>query len=152
MSRKRTYYDWDDSGYREPDIKSIMIPYFRPEDQPRVLYFSTEADALNTVQFGFIKKDSSWVLVNNGPNFVLGVKDNNDEIAMNILTELNNGEMEEATTLEIEPIDKIGRQQINFGGYTYTMPGPPIMKGGKKRKTRRNRKRRYKRNKRSRKY
>jgi hypothetical protein len=152
MSRKRTYYDWDDSGYIEPYIKYIDIPYFSYEDQPRVLYFSTEADALDTVQFGFIKKDSSWVLVNKGVSKVLGVKDNNDEIAMNILTELNNGEMEEATTLEIEPIDKIDRQQINFGGYTYTMPGPPILKGGKKRKTRRNRKRRYKRNKRSRKY
>jgi hypothetical protein len=151
MSRKRTYYDWDDSE-REPDIKSIMIPYFRPEDRDRVVYFSTEAAGREAGEFKFIKKDSSWVLVNNGPIKVLGVLDNNDEIATNILTELNNGEMEEATTLEIEPIDKIGRQQINFGGYTYTMPGPPILKGGKKRKTRRNRKRRYKRNKRSRKY
>ena len=134
MSRKRTYnFDWDSRYELDYDSKHITLHYFRPDDEPRVIYFSTEEQS-NTDSpgdFSFDRENSSWVLRNDTLFKVLGVFNNDDDIAEHILNELNQGETDEATTLEIKPFTY---RNINFPGYIYESSHNPILKGGRRRR------------------
>jgi hypothetical protein len=152
MSRKRTYnFDWDKQV--EDNSKHIMLYYVRTDDEPRVIYFSTEEQSTTGYpgKFRFMRENSSWVLINNSAIKVLGVYNNNDHIAENILNELNRGETDEATTLEIKPFTyNRGGQHFDFPGYTYESSHNPILKGGRRRNKKSRRKGRRSRRKSSR--
>ena len=69
-----------------------------------------------------------------------------DDIAEHILNELNQGETDEATTLEIKPFTY---RNINFPGYIYESSHNPILKGGRRRRRKSRRRNKRSRSKRS---
>ena len=137
--------------FEQIDGKTIRLYYYVPDNQSVVFYFSTQEQTDNDpANFKFVRDNSSWILQQDNIFKCIGILNNNDELAENILDELNQGEIETATTLEIRPFTY---RNINFTGYTYETPTGPILKGGrrkrrksKRRKTRKTRKTRKNKN------